>query len=116
MATIAPASSSISTSASDRISVKPGALSAVRRPRKLPREAGQAVEKLAHAIEYLTDEFALECMDPAIRRSYRAVAHMAAIQLLMASNREIYLSCPEVPPLSELLFRKLSSLLPRRSA
>ena len=60
--------------------------------RRIGPEAGRALEKLGHAIEYLTDEYvfsggSLEAHDP----------QLDAVQLLMAINREIYFSCPSVP-------------------
>jgi hypothetical protein len=77
----------------------------VRAPRKrqISREAGRAIEMLGHAIEYLADEFALDCMS-GHTRVYRGMhPRIEAIELLMARNREIYLSCPEIPSLSERL-------------
>ncbi len=60
--------------------------------RRIDPAAGRALEKLGHAIEYLTDEYVysggpLAAQDP----------QLEAVQLLMAVNREIYLSCPAVP-------------------
>jgi hypothetical protein len=72
-------------------------------------EAGRAVEMLGHAIEYLTDEFALECVSASERRNSGPNPRMAAIELLMASNREIYLSCPEAPSFSERFSRTIRS-------
>jgi len=68
----------------------------LNRRRRISPEAGHALEKLGHAIEYLTDEFvhegiSLSANDPQIQ----------AIQLLMALNRQIYFACPEVPTLSD---------------
>ena len=66
--------------------------------RRISPDAGRALEKLGHAIEYLTDEFvhaggSLAIHDP----------QLEAVQLLMAINREIYFSCPVVPGLAERL-------------
>ena len=71
--------------------------SRVRR-RRISSEAGHALEKLGHAIEYLADEFihaggSLAADD----------AQVEAVQLLMGINRQIYLACPEVPSLGERL-------------
>jgi hypothetical protein len=60
--------------------------------RRINPQAGRALEKLGHAIEYLTDEFvesggSLAASDP----------RLDAVQMLMAINREIYFSCPAVP-------------------
>jgi hypothetical protein len=57
---------------------------------------GRALEILGHAIEYLADEFvhaegSLSAQD----------AQVQAIQLLMATNREVYFSCPEVRTLGD---------------
>jgi hypothetical protein len=62
-----------------------------RRRRIAPKE-GRALEILGHAIEYLTDEYvhaggSFAEQDPAVE----------AIRLLTERNREIYLSCPEIP-------------------
>ena len=73
------------------------------RRRRLDRQSGQAIEILAHAIQYLSDEFALDCLDPAIRNADGKSPRMEAIELLMSFNRQIYLSCPVVPTLSERL-------------
>lgn len=71
------------------------------RPRRISPEAGHALEKLGHAIEYLTDEFVFA------GGSFEAGSpQLEAIQLLMAVNREIYLACPEIPSLGER-FRSL---------
>ncbi|UWZ82910.1 hypothetical protein [Occallatibacter riparius] len=61
--------------------------------RRITPQAGHALEKLGHAIEYLTDEFMNEEGQPPFRRDGR----LEAIELLMAANREIYYHCPEVP-------------------
>ncbi len=68
------------------------------RPRRISPDAGHALEKLGHAIEYLADEFVhnggdLRQHDPQVE----------AVQLLMALNREVYFSCPEIPSLGEKL-------------
>jgi hypothetical protein len=60
--------------------------------RRIGPEAGRALEKLGHAVDYLTDEYvysgrSLAAHDP----------QLEAVQMLMAINREIYLSCPAVP-------------------
>jgi hypothetical protein len=70
--------------------------------RRVSPEAGRAIGMLGHAIEYLADEFALECRtrDASSARKHGCVQ---AIELLMARNREIYLSCPVVPSMAERL-------------
>lgn len=62
--------------------------------RQISREAGQALEILGHAIEYLIDEYiaeggAFSSRDPQVQ----------AVRLLMRLNREIYLECPIAPGL-----------------
>jgi hypothetical protein len=86
----------------------------VRTPRRrqISREAGRAIEMLGHAIEYLADEFALDCMSGDARKHRGTHPQIAAIELLMARNREIYLSCPEIPSMGE----RLSSWLRHRFA
>ena len=79
-----------------RLQVVPSANRAC--PRRITREAGQALEILGHAIEYLTDEYVhdareLSASDPQIQ----------AIQLLMALNRQIYYECEVAPGFSERL-------------
>ncbi len=66
------------------------------RRRRIDRDSGRALEILAHAIEYLADEYVhhggqLKGSDSEVQ----------AMQLLMAANRGIYAACPEVPTLEE---------------
>jgi hypothetical protein len=64
--------------------------------RRISSEAGHALEMLGHAIEYLSDEFVHE------GGSFSAHnGQIAAIQLLMARNRAVYFSCPEIPGFRE---------------
>jgi hypothetical protein len=65
--------------------------------------AGRAIEMLGHAIEYLADEFTLECMNAKRPVAVSTHPQMKAIELLMARNREIYLNCPEAQTLGERL-------------
>jgi hypothetical protein len=75
--------------------------------RRIPPEAGHALEILGHAIEYLTDEYVHA------GRSFSARdGPVEAVQLLMAVNRQIYFACPEVPSLGE----RWRSLLHLRTA
>jgi hypothetical protein len=77
------------------------------RRRRISPEAGHALEILGHAIEYLTDEF--------VSAGGSVSAHDAqveTVQLLMRLNRDIYLSCPEVPTFAN----RLRALLHPRSA
>jgi hypothetical protein len=68
----------------------------VSRRRHISPQAGHALEILGHAIEYLADEFVHE------GGSFSAHdAQLEAVQLLMARNREVYYSCPEIRSLRE---------------
>lgn len=67
-----------------------------KRRRRISPEAGQALEILGHAIEYLADEYAHEGRMNSVHDG-----ELEAIQLLMARNREIYMACPLVPTLWE---------------
>ena len=63
------------------------------RRRSISPQAGHALEKLGHAIEYLTDEFvhrsgSLSASDPDLQ----------AVQLLMALNRQVYFECRSFRP------------------
>ena len=66
------------------------------RPRRITPEAGHALEKLGHAIEYLSDEFVHSGSDLSDRNP-----QIEAMQLLMALNRQVYFSCPEIPSLGD---------------
>lgn len=67
--------------------------------RRITPQAGHALEKLGHAIEYLSDEFIVAPEDSRGR--------MEAILLLMEVNRRIYADCPEVPSLGRRLVTML---------
>jgi hypothetical protein len=57
--------------------------------RQVSREAGQAMEKLAHAIEYLCDE--------AVHHGgtrFIGAPQLDAIQLLISLQRSVYSECP----------------------
>ena len=60
--------------------------------RRVSHQAGRALEILGHAIEYLTDEFVHQGGSLSAQNG-----QLAAIQLLMARNRAVYFSCPEIP-------------------
>ena len=107
MATMAPGSTLFSGSISRDAAAERSAF----RTRRITPEAGRAIEMLGHAIEYLADEFALECRSRDFMPAGKH-ARVAAIELLMARNREIYFSCPTVPTLGE----KLRSLLRLQNA
>jgi hypothetical protein len=63
-----------------------------RRKRRISPRAGHALETLGHAIEYLTDELVHQGGSLSADNG-----QIAAIQLLMARNRAVYFSCPEIP-------------------
>jgi hypothetical protein len=78
-----------------------------RKPRRqITPQAGKALEKLGHAIEYLTDEFVQSGASFSSSNP-----QLEAVQLLMALNRRVYFECPEVPTLGE----RMRSLLHRAS-
>ena len=60
--------------------------------RKITPQAGKAIEMLAHALEYLSDE----CRDSELADPFWR-ARIAAVELLMALNRDIYMECPAMP-------------------
>ena len=69
-----------------------------RRRRRIDFQSGVALEILGHAIEYLADEFVHD------RASFsQNEPRLQAVQILMAANREVYFSCPEVSSLRERL-------------
>jgi len=72
-----------------------------RRRRYISREAGRGLEMLGHAIEYLADEFSLECMSRNEDAALDRISHLGAIDLLKKLNREVYFSCPVVPTFVE---------------
>lgn len=71
-----------------------------RRARRLAPEQGRAIEKLAHAIEYLTDELTMQCMT-ARSDAFEPQPIQSAIEVLKRCNREIYLACPPMLTLGE---------------
>ena len=77
------------------------------RRRRISPEAGSALEKLGHAIEYLADEYIHKGSS-----SFSANdAQLKAIEMLMARNREVYFACPVVPSLGERLRKFLNAPL-----
>jgi hypothetical protein len=66
--------------------------------RQITPQAGKALEKLGHAIEYMTHEFVESGAAFSPNNS-----QLEAVQLLMALNRRVYFECPEVPTLGERL-------------
>jgi hypothetical protein len=73
--------------------------------RRITPEAGRGLEKLGHALEYLTDEFVHDGC-----RFSEDHGKVQAIQLLATLNRQIYFACSIEPTLRERvqgLFRRL---------
>ena len=79
----------------------------VNRRRRITPQAGHALEILGHAIEYLTDEFVHSGGELSPSNG-----ELAAVQLLMERNRQVYYECPEVVTMSE----RLRSMLHLRAA
>lgn len=77
------------------------------RRRRITPQAGRALEILAHALEYLTDEFVHQGLAFSSKN-----AQLQAVQLLMALNRQVYFECLEVPTFGE----RCRALLHRHSA
>jgi hypothetical protein len=66
------------------------------RRRRITPQAGRALETLAHAIEYLTDEYAHQNLAFASKNE-----QLEAVRLLMALNRQVYFECPEIPTFAD---------------
>ena len=73
-------------------------LSVAHLPRRISADAGRALEKLSHAIEYLTLLF-----DDEEGPAYIQDGRYEAVELLMRENLEVYFACPEVPTLRQRL-------------
>ena len=101
-ATVTTSSTALST-----LELSTGAVRPAPR-RRIGAEAGRALEILGHAIEYLADEYVQDTGSVFSANDGR----LLAIQILMAANREIYFSCPEIPSLMERI-RALLGLLIR---
>ncbi len=72
----------------------PGLIPARRR--RISPINGRALEILGHAIEYLTDEYALTAIQ--VGTLDTRDPRIEAIQMLMGVNRQIYYACPEIEP------------------
>ena len=72
--------------------------------RRISPEAGRGLEKLGHALEYLTDEFVLDGC-----RFAEDLGRVQAIHLLASLNREIYFACGVEPTFRD----RVQSLLRR---
>lgn len=68
----------------------------VRGAREMSREQGRALETLAHAIEYLQDEFVLGCVMHG-QDAYRN-SELEAIDTLKAVSRTLWFSLPAREP------------------
>jgi hypothetical protein len=67
---------------------------ATNRPRRIDPVAGRSLVILAHAIEYLADEYSHQHEE----FSFCDAGLFEALQLLMRANRQIYYECPVIPP------------------
>lgn len=79
-------------------SLPPTTLPLGRVRRHITPDAGRGLEKLGHAIEYLTDEV--------VHRGGELSSHaddLEAIKRLMMLSQSVYFACEIVPPLSERL-------------
>jgi hypothetical protein len=74
--------------------------------RRISPPEGRALEILGHAIDYLADEFAFHSGSLSSLHSHDP--QVQAIQLLMAANRQVYFSCPLIPPFGVRLMNALS--------
>jgi hypothetical protein len=61
--------------------------------RQITREKGQAIEKLAHAIEYLCDEAVHSGAGTFL---FPGDPQLESVQLLMSLQRAVYSECPPV--------------------
>ena len=77
----------------------------VSRRRRIDRDSGRALEILAHAIEYLADEYAHE--SGSISSIHSRDPRVEAMQLLMAANRQVYYACPVMPSLYQRIVGRL---------
>jgi len=75
---------------------------ATLRPRRFSPQDGRALELLGHAIEYLADEYALECRSRNCDLSGKP-PEVQAIEMLMARSREIYFNGEPAPTLADRL-------------
>jgi hypothetical protein len=75
--------------------------------RRIDRESGRALEILAHAIEYLADEYVYHG-----GQLKGSDSEVQAMQLLMAANRSIYAACPVIPTLEERCTALFKRMLP----
>jgi hypothetical protein len=82
-----------------------------KRQRRISPQAGRALEILGHAIEYLVDETLVDYADAP---DSWLKGRTEAIQLLMATNRQIYFECPEVSKLSDRVLEILCAKCPAK--
>ena len=77
-----------------------------QRPRRITRELGRALEKLSHAIDYVTDEHVLR-NDSGTGSNHS----LEAVQMLIALRLRVYLDGPEVQTIGERFRMVLKQLL-----
>jgi hypothetical protein len=76
------------------------------RRRRITPEVGRALERLNHAIDYLTDEHLHRGRPKAASHD-----HACTVQLLMNLRKQVYLEAPEAQPLSARCRSFLAQLL-----
>ncbi len=69
--------------------------------RKLDFSAARGMEVLGHAIDYLSDEFALECLKTGNLAMKQTHPTLVALKLLHQKRREVYEACPVAPTMGE---------------
>jgi hypothetical protein len=99
MATSTSSSSVVAVSGSQANRSKSAAR--VMRRRKVSYKSGRAIEMLGHAIEYLADEFTLDCLSYREDSDLNTHPQIEAIEILKKCNRTVFLSCPEIPTLAD---------------
>ena len=71
--------------------------------RKLDYPAARGMEVLGHAIDYLSDEFAVECLKTGNLAMKQTHPTLVALKLLHQKRREVYEGCPAAPTVGERL-------------
>ncbi len=69
---------------------------AFRPNKRISRHSRRALRMLAHAIEYVANEFLRDSIPPGPGN-----ARLRAVQLLMAAEREVHAECPDGPSFAD---------------
>ena len=101
MATTTAGAGLMALRAEEHVRIEVASRRAVRR--KLSYTAARGMEVLGHAIDYLSDEFALECLKTGNLRMKQEHPTLAALKLLHQKRREVYEACPVAPTMGERL-------------